>query len=798
MKKRNFLLIFAALCVCSSVLVSQEPYKHPPQEVIDIVDAPPTPRAVLSPTGRFLMLAEYEAMPSIATMAQPLLRIAGTRITPQNNSRMQTLFYTGLVLKDLKDGTSRRVALPEGVKMGAPSWSYDDRWIAFTRYLDDGVELWIVDSESCKATALTGACINVTIGRGFRWMPDNKRLLADFILDDRGNPPEAPSVPVGPTIQETSGKFSKEWTYQDLLQNSHDEDLFDYYTTSQLMEIDVQTGSSRSVGPPGIYEYAIPSPDGKYILVHKIKKPYSYMVPYSRFTHTVEVWDRDGNLVHLLADLPLADEVPMRGVETGVRSIEWRPLEPATLVWAEALDGGDPENDVPHRDKIMTLSAPFKSDPKEVIRITHRYSGISWLEKKGAAFVTEYDWKRRWRTTYSIDFDRPKVIPKKIFDINTQDRYNDPGYPVSKTLKNGVDVVLQDKDWIYLSGSGASPKGDLPFLDKMNLKSMKKERLYRCAENSYETFSDFVGDKKDRIITQYESKTEPPNYFIVDLKTKKRSALTEFKDPAPQLTGLTKELIKYKRADGVDLSGTLYLPPDYKEGQRLPLVIWAYPIEYSDPSVAGQVRGSPHRFTFFRGTSQLFFVTQGYALLDGAQMPVVGDPKTMNDTFIDQIVGSAKAAIDKLDEMGVIDPKRVGVGGHSYGAFMTANLLAHCDLFAAGLARSGAYNRTLTPFGFQSERRTFWEVPEIYFKLSPFMHANKINEPILLIHGEADNNSGTFPIQSQRMYHALKGHGATTRLVMLPHESHGYRARESVLHVLAEMFEWMDTYVKNR
>jgi dipeptidyl aminopeptidase/acylaminoacyl peptidase len=522
------------------------------------------------------------------------------------------------------------------------------------------------------------------------------------------------------------------------------------------------------------------------------------MVPYFRFPHSLEVWNREGEVVHTLAHLPLADEVPMRGVAKGIRNIEWRALKPSTLVWVEALDDGDPENEVPYRDKLMTLSAPFKQEPKEVMKIKHRYSGISWLQSEGLGFLTEYDWKKRWRTTYLVNADDPSKAPQKIIDLSIHDRYNDPGRPVYKITSKGEAIIIQDKDWIYLSGSGASPQGDRPFLDKMNLKTMKSERLFQCGENRYESFVDFAGNNKKQIIIQSESKTEPPNYYLLDLKKNERTALTDYSDPAPQLTGLKKQLVKYTRDDGVELSGTLYLPPDYKEGERLPCVIWAYPIEFSDPDIAGQVRGSPDRFTFLRGTSQRLFLTQGYVLLDGAQMPVVGDPKTMNDTFVDQIVANVKAAIDKLDSMGVIDPERVGVGGHSYGAFMTANLLAHCDLLAAGIARSGAYNRTLTPFGFQNERRTLWEDPEIYFKVSPFMHAHKINEPILLIHGEADNNSGTFPIQSQRLYHALKGHGATARLVMLPHESHGYRAKESVLHVLAEMIEWFDRYVKNK
>jgi dipeptidyl aminopeptidase/acylaminoacyl peptidase len=790
--------IFVFIFLSTLPLSAQEPYKLPPKEVVDIVDTLPSPSVTVSPTGDLMLLAEYGPMPSIAYMAQPMLRLAGMRISPLYNSRHQTTFYAGLIIKSVKDGSTKRVTLPKGAKLGYPQWSVDGSGIAFLRYTDNGAELWVANTKTGKAKALTGPIINSTINSGFTWLQDNRHLLVYAILENRGNPPREPEVPVGPNIQETERKFSKVWTYQDLLKNPYDEKLFDYYTKSQILEIDVISGTSRKIGVPSIYLYADQSPSGSLLLVYRIKKPYSYSVPYYYFTHTLEIWDRDGKLVHLFADLPLADEVPMRGVPTGPRSAEWRALKPATLIWVEALDEGNPEKKVPHRDKLMTLSSPFKEQPKEIMKIQHRYSGISWLKPEGAAFLTERDWKRRWRTTYLINVDDPDKAPKKLFDLSTQDRYNDPGRPVYTITPAGEWILLQDKDAIYLSGSGASPRGDRPFLDSMDLKTMKKKRLFQCSEGSYESFVDFVGKSRNQIITRYESKREPPNYYLFSLRKKKRDALTDFKDPAPQLAGVMKQLIKYTREDGVELSGTLYLPPGYKEGERLPLVLWAYPREYSSRRVAGQVRGSPHRFTFFRSYSQLLFVTRGYALLDGAQMPVVGDPKTMNDTFVDQIVSSAKAAIDKLDSMGIIDPRRVGVGGHSYGAFMTANLLAHCDLFAAGIARSGAYNRTLTPFGFQNERRTLWEDPEIYFKVSPFMHAHKINEPILLIHGEADNNSGTFPIQSRRLYHALKGHGATARLVMLPHESHGYRARESVLHVLAEMFEWLDKYVKKK
>jgi dipeptidyl aminopeptidase/acylaminoacyl peptidase len=490
------------------------------------------------------------------------------------------------------------------------------------------------------------------------------------------------------------------------------------------------------------------------------------------------------------------------GVPTGVRSLTWQALHPAKLLWAEALDGGDPMKKVDFRDKIMTLAAPFSSEAQEVLKLKHRFAGYGWTAKKDQIVLTEYDRERRWRTTYLADITKPQATSKVLFDLSVNDSYNDPGQPMYERRTDGERVMLQDGDWIYLTGAGASEKGERPFLDKMNLQTKEKKRLYQCAETSYESVLGFNSSSNStsraEIITRYESKTEYPNYTAVDVASGKRRQITAFQDPAPQLTALKKELVKYKRADGVPLSGTLYLPADYKAGTRLPLMIVAYPLEYNDAATAGQVRTSPNRFTVrSRSYSQVYLALQGYAVLDGATMPIVGSPETMNDTFIEQITAASKAAIDYLDSLGVIDRKRVGVSGHSYGAFMTANLLAHTDLFAAGVAGSGAYNRTLTPFGFQGERRSFWEGKDVYMKLSPFTYANKIKKPLLMTHGEADNNPGTFPIQSQRLYQAISGTGGTAKLVMLPYESHGYSARESVMHVMAEMVEWMDKYVKN-
>jgi dipeptidyl aminopeptidase/acylaminoacyl peptidase len=794
--KKMFTLALIALASVS--LSAQTAYKLPPKEVVDILDAPPTPMVAVSPRADAMLLVDYKPHPSIELLARPFLRLGGLRVDPAIQARQRTSQITAFSVEWFSPAKTVRISAPSDAKIGSPLWSYDGSKIAFRHDGEKGVELWVADAGTGSARPLSGIVLNDVLGPPYLWMSDNTHLLVRLAPAGRGKPPEEPLVPAGPIVEETAGKFAKVQTYQDLLRTPHDEGLFDYYATAQLAVVDASTGTPVSLGAPGLILDAAFSPDENYVLVTKLKRPFSYRVPASLFTRTTEVWDRSGKLIATIADLPISDEVPTQGVPAGPRDVMWQKLSGATLLWAEALDGGDPLKKVPYRDRLMRLSAPFAGPPEEVLKVQNRFSSLDWTVRTNEVLLTEFDRDRRWRTTSFIDLARPDRQRRTVFDLSVNDAYGDPGVPVYETKPDGLTVLGQDGDWIYLSASGASEKGDRPRLDRFNLRSMKKETLFQSGEGSLERFVAFAHNDRGKIMTRYESKREPPNYFLLDLKKNTRTKLTDFKDPAPQLTGLKKELITYRRKDGVQLSGTLYLPPGYVQGTRLPLLVWAYPLEYSDPSTAGQIRGSPNSFTFFRGASPLFFLTQGYAVLMDATMPVVGDPETMNNTFIEQIVASGRAAIDKLDSMGVVDRKRVLVSGHSYGAFMTANLLAHSDDFAAGIARSGAYNRSLTPFGFQSERRSFWEAPDLYMKVSPFTYADRIKKPLLLIHGEADNNPGTHTIQSERLYQAIKGNGGTARLVLLPFESHGYTARESVLHTLAEMFEWADKYVKNK
>ena len=790
MRVRLPLALLVVVAAAAAPIGAQEPYRRPPQAIVEMLDAPALPVAVVSPDRTWMLLPEQPSMPSIAEVSAPMLRLAGYRMNPRTNGPTLPGRITGILLKRIADGAERRITVPADAALGFVSWSPDGRRVAFTHTRATGLELWVADVATGTATAITPATLNAAAGAPCEWLADAVRLLCSFVPEGRGAPPAPPPVPIGPVTQETSGRPAPVRTYQDLLETPHDEVLFDYYFTAQLALVDAHTGARTPVGAPAIYVDATPSPDGRYLLIGQVERPYSLLVPATQFPRRIAVWGLDGKVVRELAHLATAENVPIRGVRPGPRNITWRPGTDATLAWAEALDGGDPRTRVEHQDRVVTLAAPFTAEPVELARLAKRYSGIVW-DASGMALLNEYDRERRWQRTWIVQAGAPA---RALWDRSAEDRYGNPGSPVTRAAAGGR-VLQRNGDWLYLAGAGASPQGERPFLDRLNLRTRQTERLWRADTTYYETVIAVLDDQGKDVLTRRESRTLPPNYFVRTVAGGRLRALTAFADPAPQLTGVEKRLVTYQRADGIPLSGTLYLPPGYRPGTRLPVVMWAYPTEFTSVDAAGQVSAAPNRFTQVRGASHLFFLTQGYAVFDDPRMPVVGGD-TANDHYIEQLVSSARAAVNKVVEMGVADPDRIGVGGHSYGAFMTANLLAQSDLFRAGIARSGAYNRTLTPFGFQNEQRTFWEAPEVYDRMSPFQNAAKVNEPILLIHGEADNNSGTFPIQSERMYHALKGLGKTARYVVLPAESHGYAARESILHTLAEMLAWFDRHVK--
>lgn len=787
-----FVLVLAAGLAGQAKAPVETGYLTPPKAIVDILDARPTPMTVVGPTNTHVAIVERRSMPTIADLAEPMLRLAGSRINPKTNGPHRTsgALYA-ITLKRVGDGVETKVTVPPDANLGSFSFSPDGKRLAFTHTTAAGIALWIADTATGAASQVVPASLNATLGNPCDWVNDGE-LLCQVVVASRGPAPAPPAVPAGPNTQENAGGAAPVSTYQDLLENAHDERLFEYYFTSQLTLVNAGTGARSAVGKPGIFDAVSASPNGEFLLVSRLKRPFSRLVPSRGFPKDVEIWTRAGKLVKTVADLPSTETVPMLGVPTGPRSYGWVPAEPATLVWVEALDEGDLRNEVPHRDRIVTLKAPFTGEPAEMLKLEHRYQGIGWTEA-GLSFVSEFNRANRVRRTWLLE---PGAAPRKIWELSAEERYKNPGTPVTRSRRGQV-LIMQVGDSIYLQGAGSSPKGDFPFLDRMNIRTLNTERIWQCEEESYETPIAILTDDGRSLLTRYETLTDPPNLYVRDLSSRERRALTAFPDPTPQIRGIQKEFVTYERNDGVTLSGTLYLPPGYQKGQKLPVIMWAYPREFTDPAAAGQVSGSQYRFTTIGGASHMLLLTQGYAIFDNPTMPIIGPGETANDKYVEQLVASAEAAVEKVVEMGVGDRDRIGVGGHSYGAFMTANLLAHSRLFRAGVARSGAYNRSLTPFGFQSERRTFWEVPHVYARMSPFWHAHQVKDPILLIHGEADNNSGTFPIQSERFYMALKGHGATVRYVTLPLESHGYAARESVLHTVAETLNWFDKHVKN-
>lgn len=780
-------------------------YQKPPQEILDLVDYQRAPSISMDSKKEQIVFMYRNTYKTLAEISEEEMRLAGLRINPKTNISSTTTYVNNIKYRKFHDKNLIQIkGLPENPRLTNFAWSPDETKMAFTHTTPTGVEVWVVDFKTLTAKRLTEARANANLGNPITWFKDGKSLLVRMLPKDKPQLIDTKvTLPTGPIVMVSDGTLAQNRTYQDLLKNKTDEENFDILTTSELYIVDLN-GNAQLWKGKAIYRSESFSPDGNYVMITTIERPYSYIVPLNRFPQTTTIYDKDGKLVTEFNKKPLIEDLPkgFMAVETGKRSISWRADKPATLVYVEALDGGDPAKEVEFRDEVFQIEAPFTGKPQSIAKTIGRYSGITWGNEK-YALLYDYWWNSRNTKTYILNPSDFSQKPQIIWDRNYQDNYTDPGSPETKKNEYGRYVLDIQNDNIYLIGDGYTEKGQFPFIDEFNLKTLKTKRLYQSnLTDKKEDINSILDIKKGEVLVSLQSKNEYPNYYVRNIKNRKAPVqITDFENPFKKIANIHKEVIKYKREDGLELSGTLYLPVGYdmKKKEKLPMIMWAYPAEYKDKSSAGQTTANPNEFTFPHYGSPIYWVTRGYVVLDDAAFPIVGEgDEEPNDTFIEQLVSNAKAAIDAVDKLGYIDRNRVAVGGHSYGAFMTANLLTHSDLFAAGIARSGAYNRTLTPFGFQSEERNYWEVPEVYNQMSPFMHADKMKTPLLLIHGNDDNNSGTFTMQSERYFNALKGFGAPARLVLLPKESHGYSAKESILHVLWEQDQWLEKYVKNR
>lgn len=780
-------------------------YQKPPASILELVDVERAPIVSIDSKKEQMIFYYRDAFKSLNDLNQPEMRLAGLRINPITNISSNVSFYNNIKYKRLIDADLKQVAnLPLDARITHTSFSPDETKLAFTNTVVDGVELWIIDLKSLQAKKLTEGILNANSGVPYSWFSNSESLLVKTLPEDRQALIKAEdALPTYPIVTTSDGQISQNRTYQDLLKNKTDETNFETLMTSEIWKINID-GSKVKWKESGLHQNISFSPNGKYVLLTTLTPPYSYLVPYYLFANRTDIYSADGELVNEFNQTPLLENLPIgfMATETGRRNVSWRLDEPATLYWAEAQDGGDPAIIVPYRDKVYQLAAPFTGTPQYLTKTANRYAGIYWGNDKYALLLDQW-WNTRNQKIYLFNPSDNSLEPTVITDRNYQDVYSNPGSPHTERNKFDRNVLTIKNDNIYLFGDGYTANGQFPFIDELNLKTLKKKRLYTSAyTDKVENLFSFIDINKGTVLTRIQSPIEYPNYYIQNINDKKDpTPLTAFENPFKSISNVHKEVINYKRSDGVELTGTLYLPAGYdmSKKEKLPMIMWAYPTEYKDKSSAGQNTSNPNSFTYLSYGNPIYWVTRGYAVLDDAAFPIVGEGDTEpNDTFIDQLVANAKAAIDAVDSLGYIDRKRVAVGGHSYGAFMTANLLSHSDLFAAGIARSGAYNRTLTPFGFQSEERSYWTSPEVYNTMSPFMNAHKMKTPLLLTHGEDDNNSGTHTMQSERYFQALKSFGAPVRLVILPKESHGYEAKQNVLHLLWEQDQWLEKYVKNK
>lgn len=797
---RTFIKLFVLLFTINSYAQQSLTYQQPSDEILELADVELAPGVQMDSKGEHMVLLYRDQYKSIQELSETEMRLAGLRINPVTNIGSRTNYITNLKVKRIKDKEATQVAgLPKDARLSGFRWSPDESMIACLNTSPKGVEVWVLNIADASVKKLTDANVNANMGSTINWFKDNQNLLVKMLPSDRKpliNTAEA--VPTGPTVSVSDGAKAQNRTYQDLLKTPNDEFNFEQLARSEIKKVSLD-GKIQDFLTSDMYLGISFSPDGEYVMINKVKRPFSYIVTYSRFPSESIMYEANGKKVITVNDVPL-DEVRPKGfmsTRMGKRSMTWRGDQPATLVWVEALDKGDPAIETEFRDAIYELNAPFNGTPKVILKTQQRFGGIEW-GNDNMAIAYDYWWNTRNLKTYL--FNPSTAEAKMINDRNYQDVYSDPGNYVSSENEFGRNTLTIIDDKLYLMGDGYTKDGQFPFIDEYHIKTGETKRLYQSSyTDKIERLNYAIDMEKGEILVRIESKKEYPNYYLRDIKNNKLTAITDFANPFKSLEDVNKRVISYKRDDGLDLEGTLYLPLGYQEGEKYPMILWAYPREFKDKSSASQSTANPNEFVYPYWGSPIYWVTKGYVVLDDAAFPIVGEgDEEPNDSFRDQLVANGKAAIDAVDQLGYIDRDKVAVGGHSYGAFMTANLLSHSNLFAAGIARSGAYNRTLTPFGFQSEERSYWESPEIYYNMSPFMHADKMKTPLLLIHGVADNNSGTYPLQSERYFNALKGLGAPVRLVMLPKESHGYRAKESIMHMLWEQDQWLEKHVKNK
>ncbi|MDE2784781.1 MAG: prolyl oligopeptidase family serine peptidase [Gemmatimonadota bacterium] len=840
----------------SQDILAATEWVQPPEEIADAVLAPRYLNVSLnqpSPNGMWFLHQLSDGPVTMDRFSRPFDELGGQFYEPQaNRSRSLSIRnMAGLQVISAADGSVTDIEVPDGARVSGAQWSPDGSQLAFYVHTDDATHIHVADPASGDSRQITRDAVLATMVTTFEWTSNGDEIATVLIPDGRAARPMAPSVPSGPQVKQTEDGRNILRTYASLMATPHDEALLEWHVTGQLATIAVDNRRVANIGDPAMIRSFDFSPDGMYARVTTMQQPFSYIVPVTSFGRVEEIWDRDGTVLAEIDETelntgirgaPSAPGVAGDEEEPDRRQMAWREdgaglvylrMEPAP----EEEEGAEEEEaeeeedgDARRMDRVMLWAPPFGEDDETVLyesrqrMANHRYS-----EDYGWLFVTQGGGggarggfggggARGTRTEYAVRLDDPETR-YEISEWDTDEFYENPGSLLMTSGQAGgggaafrfggggggagghfVEIAgAEGAESVFLMGTvyNEDPLAESPmsFLDRVALRSGDRERVYESSNDGQsERITTVLDADAGRFVVQRETPTEVAQGYLVVGSA--RTQLTSNVDYTPDLTNAPRQRFTVERPDGFRFLVNVTLPPDYQEGERRPAMFWFYPREYEDQEGYDEGARSYNKNAFpnFGTRSIEYLIRLGYVVVE-PDAPIVGEEGRINNNYQHDLRNNLAAVIDELDARGLIDRRRLGLGGHSYGAFGTLNAMVHTPFFKAGIAGDGNYNRTFTPLGFQREPRYFWDAREVYLGMSPFVYANNLTGAVLLYHGMHDQNVGTAPDHSPRLFHALNGLGKEAAMYLYPFEDHGPATRETLLDLWARWAAWLDVHL---
>lgn len=760
-----------------STQLSAYEYVLPPEPVVSLLERESAPTAfVHAGARRVARLFEQKLVPT-SQLERPQLGLAGLRIDVGNRMRAGTDLYTRLRYSALDYAADiHEYRPPDGSLIAELNFSPSGNKMLVTLAFTDHLEVGLLDARDHSFQTLSTGPLSAFWGAPCSFVNEDSLICAQ--PQNTGAPPP---IEIGPNIRELMSGAAPVVPYSNLLRDANDDRLFEHYGAVQFALVPTDGTESRLLNVSGMITAAGVSPDSDFIYTSRISRPYPRQLPVSRFPQSLSIHSTASGEKIFEQAKASRDQVNV-SLAPGPRMPSWDPTRPASLLFVERqLEANDSAT-----DSLLEISAPFGGPAQNLAPGLRRVSAFAW-SNKGNLFLTDSGSGSRTWVSYQL---RDKLI--ELARGGESDVVGDPMQALRVNGESGA--ILETSGILHFKDETSLDTGAHPTLVAWTYATGKSDELWRSKDTEHAEVLAVLKHKKREYLIATESPSLPRHLVIS--REGQRHGLTQPAPPHPELFGMERRMMRYKRADGLPLSGMLSLPAGAQEGITTPLVLWIYPRDFADSDQASKSKEYPQRYIDPKGASRFLLLNQGYALFD-CPMPIVGEVTSGRDDFLSQLISNAEAAIDHLVSIGIADRDRIAVMGHSYGAFAVANLLAHSKLFRTGIATSGAYNRTLTPFGFQRETRTFWQNTEAYVNMSPFFFADNIEGSLLLVHGEADDNAGTPILQSERFYAALVGNGVRTRFVSFPYEGHHLRGRDAVLHTAAEMIHWLDRELRS-